>query len=157
MTTSIEIERPVAEVFAFFKDSRTSRAIIGSVRSVLDYQDGRSHWELYTPSGAVVEWDAVVTKYVPNSVIAWESVVRSLVDSSGMVRLRRVSSARTRVDHRRSRIAQFRRRKGRCADAPARARRVRSRSIDISIDPAFLHRVVARSAPGGDEDLLGRG
>jgi uncharacterized membrane protein len=90
--------RPVAEVFAFFKDFENFPRVIGSVRSVLDYQDGRSHWELYTPSGAVVAWDAVVTKYVPNSVIAWESVVRSLVDSSGIVRFTALSPSRTRVD-----------------------------------------------------------
>ena len=98
VATSIEIGRPVAEVFAFFKDFENFPRVIGSVRSVLDYQDGRSHWELYTPSGAVVAWDAVVTKYVPNSVIAWESVVRSLVDSSGIVRFTALSPSRTRVD-----------------------------------------------------------
>jgi len=97
-TSTIEIARPVPEVFAFFKDFENFPRVIGSVRSVLDYQDGRSHWELYTPSGAVVEWDAVVTKYVPNSVIAWESVVRSLVDSSGIVRFTALSPSRTRVD-----------------------------------------------------------
>jgi len=98
MTSTIEIARPVHEVFAFFKDFENFPRVIGSVRSVLDYQDGRSHWELYTPSGAVVAWDAVVTKYVPNSVIAWESVVRSLVDSSGIVRFTALSPSRTRVD-----------------------------------------------------------
>ena len=96
--STIEIARPVSEVFAFFKDFENFPRVIGSVRSVLDYQDGRSHWELYTPSGAVVAWDAVVTKYVPNSVIAWESVVRSLVDSSGIVRFTALSPTRTRVD-----------------------------------------------------------
>ena len=97
-SSSIEIARPVSEVFAFFKDFENFPRVIGSVRSVLDYQDGRSHWELYTPSGGVVAWDAVVTKYVPNSVIAWESVVRSLVDSSGIVRFTALSPTRTRVD-----------------------------------------------------------
>jgi uncharacterized membrane protein len=98
VTSSIEIARPVQEVFAFFKDFENFPRVIGSVRSVLDYQDGRSHWEIYTPSGAVVAWDAVVNKYVPNSVIAWESVVRSLVDSSGIVRFTSLSPTRTRVD-----------------------------------------------------------
>jgi uncharacterized membrane protein len=96
--SSIEIDRPVSDVFAFFKDFENFPRVIGSVRSVLDYQDGRSHWELYTPSGGIVEWDAVVNKYVPNSVIAWESVVRSLVDSSGVVRFTALSPTRTRVD-----------------------------------------------------------
>jgi uncharacterized membrane protein len=98
VTSTIEIARPVHEVFAFFKDFENFPRVIGSVRSVLDYQDGRSHWQIYTPSGAVVEWDAVINKYVPNSVIAWESVVRSLVDSSGIIRFTATSPTRTRVD-----------------------------------------------------------
>jgi len=96
--SSIEIERPVADVFAFFKDFENFPRVIGAVRSVVDYQDGRSHWEVYTPSGSVLSWDAVVTKYVPNSVIAWESVVRSLVESSGVARFTALSPTRTRVD-----------------------------------------------------------
>jgi uncharacterized membrane protein len=98
VTSSIEINRPVHEVFAFFKDFENFPRVVGAVRSVRDYQDGRSHWEVYTPSGNVVEWDAVVTKYVPNSVIAWESVVKSLVESSGIVRFTALSPTRTRVD-----------------------------------------------------------
>jgi uncharacterized membrane protein len=95
---SIEIARPVADVFAFFKDFENFPRVIGSVRSVIDHQDGRSHWEVYTPSGSVLAWDAVVTKYVPNSVIAWESVVRSLVESSGVARFTPLSTERTRID-----------------------------------------------------------
>ena len=98
VASSIEINRPVHEVFAFFKDFENFPRVVGAVRSVSDYQDGRSHWEVYTPSGDVVEWDAVVTKYVPNSVIAWESVVKSLVESAGIVRFTPLSPTRTRVD-----------------------------------------------------------
>ena len=96
--SSVEIERPVADVFAFFKDFENFPRVIGAVRSVVDYQDGRSHWEVYTPSGSVLSWDAVVTKYVPNSVIAWESVVRSLVESSGVARFTALTPTRTRVE-----------------------------------------------------------
>jgi len=96
--SSVEIERPVADVFAFFKDFENFPRVVGAVRSVIDYQDGRSHWEVYTASGSVVSWDAVVTKYLPNSVIAWESVVQSLVESSGVARFTALSPTRTRVD-----------------------------------------------------------
>jgi uncharacterized membrane protein len=96
--SSVEIARPIPEVFAFFKDFENFPRVIGAVRSVIDYQDGRSHWEVYTPSGSVLSWDAVVTKYVPNSVIAWESVVRSLVESRGVARFTALSPTKTRVD-----------------------------------------------------------
>ncbi|MDB4874385.1 MAG: hypothetical protein JWM41_831 [Gemmatimonadetes bacterium] len=95
---SIEISRPIGEVFAFFKDFESFPRFIGSLRSVIDYQDGRSHWEIYTPSGGVVAWDVVVTKYVPNSVIAWESVPNSTVEMQGIIRFACIAPSRTRID-----------------------------------------------------------
>jgi uncharacterized membrane protein len=95
---SIEISRPIAEVFAFFKDFESFPRIVGSLRSVIDYQDGRSHWEVYTPSGNVVSWDVVVTKYVPNNVIAWESVPNSPIEMRGVIRFVAVSASCTRID-----------------------------------------------------------
>lgn len=94
---SIDIERPVADVFAFFKDFENFPKVIGALRSVIDYQDGRSHWTAYSPAGNVIEWDAVVTKYVPNSVIGWESVTRAVVESVGLARFTAVSPTRTSV------------------------------------------------------------
>jgi len=93
---SINIERPIADVFAFFKDFENFPKVIGALRSVTDYEDGRSHWAAYSPAGRVIEWDAVVTKYVPNSVIGWESVTHA-VESVGLARFTAVSPTRTSV------------------------------------------------------------
>lgn len=93
----MEIERSIADVFAFFKDFENFPRVLGALRSVIDYQDGRSHWEMYTPSGKVSTWDAVVTKYVPNAVIAWQSLPRSPVDTHGLVRFTMLTPTRTRI------------------------------------------------------------
>ncbi len=95
---SVGIDRPVHEVFAFCHDFENFPRIIGGLDSVTDYQDGRSHWVVAAPSGRTVEWDAVVTKYVPNSVIAWQSVADSPVKCSGLVRFAPTSDGGTRVD-----------------------------------------------------------
>jgi uncharacterized membrane protein len=96
--TRLEIQRPVRDVFAFFKDFESFPRVMGSLRSVVDYQDGLSHWEMYTPSGGVVAWDVVVTKYVPNSVIGWESVPASDVEMRGLVRFMPVGASVTHVE-----------------------------------------------------------
>jgi uncharacterized membrane protein len=83
---TVFIDRPVRDVFEFCKDFENFPRIVGSLRRVVDYQDGRSHWEVATPAGRIVTWEAVVTKYVPSSVIAWSSVPGSKVASSGLVR-----------------------------------------------------------------------
>lgn len=95
MTT--DVHRPVSEVFAFLKDFENFPRLVGSLRRVVDYEDGRSHWEGYTPSGGVVAWDVVVTKYVPNTVIGWESVPGGDVDARGLIRFSPISSDSTRL------------------------------------------------------------
>lgn len=96
MTT--EVHRPVGEVFAFLKDFENFPKLVGSLRRVIDYEDGRSHWEGYTPSGGLVAWDVVVTKYVPSSVIGWESVPGGDVDAAGLIRFAPVGPDSTRLD-----------------------------------------------------------
>ena len=97
--SSVDIGRPVHDVFAFFKDFENLPRVIGALESVVDYQDGRSHWVVFGPSRhETLEWDAVVTKYVPNSVIAWESVPGSVVESSGLLRFTPKSLSITRID-----------------------------------------------------------
>lgn len=99
VSTSVEVRRSVADVFAFCKDFENFPRVIGSLSSVTDYQDGRSHWEGYSPSGEIVAWDAVVTKYVPNVVIGWTSVPGSVVQSSGVIRFAATESgARLRIE-----------------------------------------------------------
>lgn len=96
--TALDVDRPVAEVFAFFKDFENFPRVSDGLKCVEDHQDGRSHWEAYTPSGTVIEWDAVVTKYVPNVVLAWRSVPGSPVDMSGLIRFTPLSPMRTHLE-----------------------------------------------------------
>jgi uncharacterized membrane protein len=94
----ILVQRPVHEVFNFCHDFENFPQIIGSLRSVTDHQDGRSHWEVTTPSGQIIGWDAVVTKYVPNAVIGWASVPGGRVDSTGLVRFAPTDNGCTSVE-----------------------------------------------------------
>ncbi|HVX40604.1 MAG TPA: SRPBCC family protein [Gemmatimonadaceae bacterium] len=94
----VEVDRPIGEVWEFLKDFANLPRVIGSIRSVIDYEDGRSHWEAYAPSGRLEAWDVVVTKYVPRAVIAWQSVPAADVEMSGLVRFTPQGAKRTRLD-----------------------------------------------------------
>ena len=96
--TTLVIERPLQELFAFCRDFENFPQIVDILLSVEDTQDGRSHWAVRSPKGGVVEWDATVTKYVPNSVIGWESVPGSPVYASGLMRFYRLAPNATRLD-----------------------------------------------------------
>jgi uncharacterized membrane protein len=94
---SIEIDRPVAEVFAFCRDFENFPRVVQSLRRVTDYQDGRACWEVISPSGEVLSWNSEVTKYVPNVVIAWRSVPGSVVDCNGLIRFSPSARGGTRL------------------------------------------------------------
>lgn len=98
MRMTLVVERPVAEVFEFCRDFANFPEIVDVLLSVEDFQDGRSHWAVRSPTGQAIEWDAIVTKYVPNSVIAWESVPGSIVQATGLMRFSPLSATETRLD-----------------------------------------------------------
>lgn len=95
---TVVVERPIADVFQFCRDFENFPKILESLEKVEDFQDGRSHWTVRAPNGDTIEWDAVVTKYVPNSVIGWQSVEGSPVKASGLMRFAPLSATDTRVD-----------------------------------------------------------
>ena len=95
---TVVVERPIAEVFQFCRDFENFPRILDALERVDDFQDGRSHWVVKAPDGAPIEWDAVVSKYVPNAVIAWESVPNSPVRASGLMRFAPLGENETRVD-----------------------------------------------------------
>jgi uncharacterized membrane protein len=86
LAVSLVVLQPVEVVFGFCRDFENFPKLIGALRGVRDYGDGRSHWCASTPTGGIVEWDTVTTKYVPNRVIAWTSVPGSPVEMSGRLR-----------------------------------------------------------------------
>jgi uncharacterized membrane protein len=96
--SSIIIKRPVFDVFAFFKDFEHFPMLVGGLTSVDDFEDGRSHWRIETFAGRPLEWDSVVTKFVPGSIIAWKSVPGSPVEASGTVRFAPVKDDQTKLD-----------------------------------------------------------
>ena len=96
--TTLLLDLPVHDVFRFCHDFENFPRIVHSLKHVDDFQDGRSHWTVSTPSGDVVEFDALVTKYVPNTVIAWHSIPGSTVDCKGTLRFAPTTGGGTRVD-----------------------------------------------------------
>ena len=76
---SFTVPHPVGMVFRFCSDFENFPRFIGALQKVHDYGDGRSRWVAFSPGGTRVEWNTVTTKYVPNRVIAWESIAQSSI------------------------------------------------------------------------------
>jgi uncharacterized membrane protein len=83
---SFVVERPVEEVFTFCANFENFPRFLTALREVRDNGDGRSHWCANTPGRGMVEFDAVTTKFVTNSVIGWRTVRNAPVQMNGVLR-----------------------------------------------------------------------
>lgn len=96
VTTELVLQRPRAAVFDFFHNFENFPLLGGIVDGIEDFDDGRSRWRV-RGRGGTIEWDVIVTRYLPPAVIGWESIAGSPVESHGMVRLEALDDSATRV------------------------------------------------------------
>jgi len=86
------------EVWALWSDFESFPRFMAHLKEVRKLGDRRSHWVAVGPAGVSVEWDAVVTDWVPQQFIGWTSVEGSAVENTGQVRVRPVSDSETEID-----------------------------------------------------------
>jgi uncharacterized membrane protein len=84
----VTVNRPVEEVYNFWKDPRNYAQFMDQMDSVHPTTGGHAHWKVKAPPGLSVEWDSQIVQDIPNQTIRWASVDASNVDSTGTVRLR---------------------------------------------------------------------
>jgi uncharacterized membrane protein len=85
---AVTINRPVSELFAYWRDFANLATFMENVERVDVRDDKRSHWVVKAPAGKTVEWDAVVTDEAEDSFIAWASAPGADVENSGRIDFR---------------------------------------------------------------------
>ncbi|HEX5166046.1 MAG TPA: SRPBCC family protein [Thermomicrobiales bacterium] len=81
----ITINRPVAEVYAAWRDVESLPSIMSHLESVTRTDDGLTHWVARAPLGRTVEWDAEIINDEAGRVISWRSVEGASVPNVGAV------------------------------------------------------------------------
>lgn len=82
---AVTINRPVAEVYRFWRDFRNPPEFMDHLESVEILSDTRSRWRAKAPAGRTVEWEAEIIEDVPDRKISWGSVGKSDVENTGTV------------------------------------------------------------------------
>jgi uncharacterized membrane protein len=85
---TLNVSAPVAEVFGFFSRFENFPRIMSHIREVvrLDPEGRRWRWSVTGPAGIPAAWDAELTQFVPNDVIAWRTVAGSTIQNAGIIR-----------------------------------------------------------------------
>lgn len=86
---AITINKPVEEVYAFWRDFENLPRFMQHLESVVRDDDRRSHWVARAPAGRRVEWDAEIVEERPNELIAWRSLAGADVRNAGTVAFER--------------------------------------------------------------------
>ena len=98
---SITVNKPVDEVYAFWRDFENLPQFMRHLESVTDLGNGRTRWVAKAPAGKHVEWEAETTEDVENERISWRAVEGSDVWNAGTVTFMRAPGDRgteVRVD-----------------------------------------------------------
>jgi uncharacterized membrane protein len=90
---SLTINRPVEELYRFWRNFENLPRVMSHLESVDDMGD-RSHWVAKGPAGTRVEWDAEVFNEKENELIAWRSLDGADVDNAGSVHFKPAPAGR---------------------------------------------------------------
>jgi uncharacterized membrane protein len=82
---SVTVNRPVEEVYAFWRNFENLPRFMRHLESVIITDDRRSHWTAVAPGGKKVEWDAELLEDRENEFISWRSLPGSDVYNAGSV------------------------------------------------------------------------
>jgi uncharacterized membrane protein len=87
---TFKVNAPLEQVWELWSNFENFPHFMTHLREVRRTYKNRSHWVAAGPAGIPVEWDAVVTEWVPNESIAWSSIEGSMVDTAGRVSFTRM-------------------------------------------------------------------
>lgn len=101
---TITINAPVGEVYAFWSMYENFPRFMSRVLDVTpsERHPRQSHWKVAGPGGAPVNFDAEITRAIPNHMVAWKTLPGSPVAHAGIVRFDPEAHGRTRVQIRMS-------------------------------------------------------
>jgi uncharacterized membrane protein len=92
----MDIHAPLEEVFRLWSDFSSFPRFLTHVREVR-VTDSRSHWVVEGPAGTQVSWDAELTRFEKNRLIAWRSLPGELVGNAGIIRFEPLPDGATRL------------------------------------------------------------
>jgi uncharacterized membrane protein len=82
---SINVNAPPDVLYALWSNFENFPQFMSNVLEVTNIDDKISHWKVAGPGNIPVEWDAEITKVVPDEIIAWKSVKGSAISNAGYV------------------------------------------------------------------------
>lgn len=95
MHETVTVNRPVAEVYRFWRRLENLPLFMTHLESVDQLDKQRSHWVAPVPGGlGKIEWDATIVDERENELISWQSDANATINNSGVVTFRQAPGDR---------------------------------------------------------------
>jgi uncharacterized membrane protein len=95
---AIEIDAPIERVFQFLRNSSNYSKFMSFVRNVELTEGQKLKWTALGPSGIRIQWETWVHALLPNRIISWRSVPRSLIMHAGTFSFMSMNQNKTKVE-----------------------------------------------------------
>jgi uncharacterized membrane protein len=82
---AVTIDRPRAELYAFWRRLENLPRFMRYLEEVVDLGDNLSHWTGKSPLGFRVDWDAEIVEEREDQLLSWRSLPGSQIHNTGMV------------------------------------------------------------------------
>jgi uncharacterized membrane protein len=93
----LTIHAPIELVFRFGRIYENFPRFMSHIREIRDLGYGKSHWIAKGPAGTSVAWDAEITCFEPNRLLAWKSMPGSMLENAGVVHFEPARDGQTRT------------------------------------------------------------
>jgi uncharacterized membrane protein len=94
MKKSIVIDRSTPDLYTFWRDFQNLPRLSDMLQSVEVHDDIRSRWTASAPGEIPVQWEAEITKDIPDEMIGWRSIEGSPIETAGYVRFEPIRGGR---------------------------------------------------------------
>ncbi|HWM95111.1 MAG TPA: SRPBCC family protein [Thermoanaerobaculia bacterium] len=95
---TVHVEAPIEDVFGYWAEFENFPRFMANVLEVERTGSNCWHWMVRGPAGTQLEWDAELTVFEPERVLAWKSLPGAAVGNSGSVHFTPTGQNGTRVD-----------------------------------------------------------
>jgi uncharacterized membrane protein len=94
LETTVTINKPVAEVYRFYRTFENHPRFVTHLVSVRTTDNKRSHWMAKGPLQKTIEWDSEIVEERENALLSWRSLPGADVDHAGTVQFRELPGGR---------------------------------------------------------------
>lgn len=85
VTSSVTVDRPIEEVFSFWRRLENLPRFFQHIESVQETSHNRSHWVAKLPAGIQMEWQAELIEDRENELLVWRSVEGTDIYNEGFI------------------------------------------------------------------------